>query len=441
MEKNYDLVLDNIPDGILVMDLQKHITFINIAANKLLGVNPGTVVGRICGSVCKFASCRNNCLLERTLQTGENINNYETEILTPEGNLIAVSINNSLLFDSSGKPSGSVHVMRDISQVKFLTEKIEEKYSFNNIVAKNYKMKEIFEILPAVAQTKTTVLIEGESGTGKELIAEAIHYNSPRKGGAFVKVNCGALADGILESELFGHVKGAFTGAINNKIGRFELANNGTIFLDEVGDMSQNLQVKVLRILQNEEFEKVGSSKSQRIDVRVIAATNRNLEELIKKGEFREDLYFRLSVVPIMLPPLRERRDDVPLLIKHFMSKLNKKLSRNVNNISPKAMEFLMNYEYPGNVRELENILEHCIVVCRDNTILIEHFPKKLFNISSDPLEKALASDDPMRIVEKDVITRMLKQSNWRYQEVAKKLNISRTSLWRKMKTLDIRKP
>jgi two-component system response regulator AtoC len=302
-------------------------------------------------------------------------------------------------------------------------------------------MQEIYELLPVVAQSKSTVLIEGESGTGKELIAEAIHLNSPRRTGPFIKVNCAALAEGILESELFGHVKGAFTGAITDKKGRFELAHKGTIFLDEIGEISPHTQVKLLRVLQEEEFERVGGTESVKVDVRIIAATNKDLTRAMEKGEFRGDLYYRLRVVPIHLPPLRERKDDIPHLIKHFVSKLNKEMDKEINNVSPKVMDFLMDYDYKGNIRELENILEHAFVRCQGNTILAEHLPKDLFGAAVKLPENIIAdSDNPLMAIERGLILKMLNQHKWKQGEVAKKLHISRVTLWRKIKQLKIEK-
>jgi len=285
-----------------------------------------------------------------------------------------VSINTALQIDADGNIIAIIEVFRDISQIKALEEQLERRYHFENIIGKNEMMQEIYSLLPSIAQTKSTVLIEGESGTGKELIARAIHANSPRKDGPFVKVNCAALAEGILESELFGHVKGAFTGAYYDKFGRFELADKGTLFLDEIGDISPSLQVKLLRVLQEEEFERVGGKEKIKTNVRVIAATNKKLDNLVKQGKFREDLYYRLKVVTIDVPPLRERKEDIPLLVEYMINKVNNDLNRNVRKISNKALELLVNHPWIGNVRELENVITRAILLSREDRLGEEHF-------------------------------------------------------------------
>jgi transcriptional regulator with PAS, ATPase and Fis domain len=291
-----------------------------------------------------------------------------------------------------------------------------------------------------VAQSKSTVLSEGESGTGKELIARAIHNSSPRKDKAFVAVNCAAIAEGVLESELFGHVKGAFTGAYQDRPGRFELADGGTIFLDEIGDMSQTIQSKVLRVLQEEEFERVGEVKTMKVDVRVIAATHRDLLRETREGRFREDLYYRIRVFPVKLPSLRERKDDIPILVSHFIEKFNLETGKSINNISPRAMDVLMNHHYPGNIRELENIIEHAFICCSGNTIQPDHLPKDLFAEDRDWLEHLGDHEGSLENLEKEFILRMLEQSNWHYQEASKRLGISRTTLWRKVKAFGLEK-
>jgi transcriptional regulator with PAS, ATPase and Fis domain len=317
---------------------------------------------------------------------------------------------------------------------KALTEALRAKYSFENIIGRNAKMQEIYKLLPEVAKTKATVLIEGESGTGKELIAHAIHQFSPREDKPFIKVNCGALAEGILESELFGHVKGAFTGAVSHKIGRFELADGGTIFLDEIGDINLLTQIKLLRVIQEGEFEKVGDNRRVKVDVRIIAATNKNLRKAVEQGEFRQDLYYRLRVVPIFLPPLRERKDDIPLLVEHFIGQFNKEMGKKVVGVAPEAMEMLLAYDYPGNIRELENIIEHVLVLCTGNIILPEHLQKDIQQTSRDLIGKVIDKSGPLEELERELILRLLTQSNWNYTKTAERLKISRTTLWRKLR-------
>jgi transcriptional regulator with PAS, ATPase and Fis domain len=295
-------------------------------------------------------------------------------------------------------------------------------------------MQEVYDLILQVAPLSTTVLIQGESGTGKELIAQAIHQRSTRKNKSFVPVNCGALVENLLESELFGHVRGAFTGATTTRAGRFEAADGGTIFLDEIGDLSPATQVKLLRVLQEGEFEKVGSTTTQKVDVRVIAATNHDLKTAIRAGQFREDLYYRLNVVPIMIPPLRERRDDVPLLIRHFIEKFNGLMKKSIRDVSPDAMELLMEYSYPGNVRQLENIIEYAFVKCQGNKIEKGHLPSDLTGAKDDLVALALLSGSPLATLEKELIKKVLEQCQGNPQIAANRLGISRTTLWRKLR-------
>jgi len=315
---------------------------------------------------------------------------------------------------------------------KVMTEVIRAKYSLENFIWKNEKMREIFNLLPKIATTHSTVLIEGESGTGKELMAHALHQLSLREDKPFIRVNCGALAEGVLESELFGHVKGAFTGAIAHKIGRFELADTGTIFLDEIGELSPTTQVKLLRVVQEGEFERVGDSERLKVDVRIIAATHKDLKRAIEQNEFRQDLYYRLCVVPIHLPPLRERKDDIPPLVNHFLQKFNKEMGRKVAHVSLDAIEILTEYDYPGNVRELENIIEHAMVFCTGETLSAEHLQKEIRQ--PDQFKEMIKAERPLNAIEKEVILKILNNTHWNYKQTALRLGMSRTTLWRRVK-------
>ncbi len=325
---------------------------------------------------------------------------------------------------------------RDLSEIKALSAQLKARHSFGNLIGKNRKMQEIFELIQLVAPMKTTVLIQGESGTGKEPIAHAIHYNSERAKKSFIRVNCAGLVDNLLESELFGHVKGAFTDAIVTREGRFAAADGGTLFLDEIGELSLGTQAKLLRVLQEGEYEMVGSTETQKVDVRVIAATNRILKTEIDAGRFREDLYYRLNVVPITPPPLRERRDDIPLLIEHFIEKFNQQTQKSIHRISPDALEILMDYTYPGNVRELENIIEHAFVKCQDGSIEKQHLPLDLISSRDDIVTQALRESNPLAALERELIQRVLEESDGKPQLAAQRLGISRTTLWRKLKAV-----
>ncbi|MBI5469335.1 MAG: sigma 54-interacting transcriptional regulator [Deltaproteobacteria bacterium] len=439
LDINSDTILNSIADGVVVIGLDHRMIFINRAAREILGKAGAEdlLSGAKCGEVMGHSGCTFGCLINSTIKTGEHFYNYEATFERNDKKII-LSINTALLKDKNGRVIGGIEIFRDVSLIKELKDELKGKYSFSNIIGKNHRIHEVFELLHEVAPTKATVLIEGETGTGKELIANAIHHNSPRSNGPFVKVNCAALSEGLLESELFGHVKGSFTGAIADKPGRFELADNGTLFIDEVGDITQHTQVKLLRVLQEGEFEKVGGTRTIKVNVRVITATNRDLKTMVERGEFREDLYYRLKVVPVRLPALRERKDDIPLLVKYFIDKFNREMGMEITNISPAAMELLMEYDYPGNIRELEHIIEHAFVRCQGKTLNPDHLPRDLHN--REITGKAITGPEPLKALEKEIILQALNEAGWKYAEAARKLKMSRTTLWRRMKELRINK-
>ena len=436
---NSDAILNGIADGVVVIGLDHKVLFMNQAAHKILGSvgDKDIICGENCREVVGHSACALGCLVMTTIKSGEHIYNYEA-VLGHGDKKITLSINTAIIRDRDGNIIGGAEIFRDVTLIKELESELKGKYAFKNVIGKNYRMHEVYELLHEVAPTRSTVLIEGESGTGKELIANAIHHNSPRAERPFIKLNCAALSEGVLESELFGHVKGSFTGAIADKPGRFEIADGGTLFLDEIGDITLQTQVKLLRVLQEGEFERVGGTKPIKVDVRVVAATNKDLKAAIESGEFREDLYYRLKVVPLHLPPLRERKDDIPLLVKHFIEKFNKEMQMEVTNLSPRTMELLMDYNYPGNIRELEHIMEHAFVRCQGKTIHPEHLPKELQSV--DMIDRAMGSEEPLKELERETIIRALDESDWKLQSCAKRLKISRTTLWRKMKELSIEK-
>lgn len=315
---------------------------------------------------------------------------------------------------------------------------VSQKERFHNIVGKDVKMQKIYTLIEAITKTRATVLINGESGTGKRLIAHAIHkYNEHERGKPFVEVSCGALTETLLESELFGHVKGAYTGAIKDRIGRFELANGGTIFLDEIDAFSTALQVKLLRVLQEGEFERVGDTHTVKVDVRVIAATNQRLEDLIAQGKFRKDLYYRLNIISIEVPPLRERKGDIPLLIEDFIIKHTSHITKKIDGLSSEALAILMNYNWPGNIRELENVIERAIILTKGPMITPEDFPEFLREIKEGvalPADNSVKLKDALRLPEKDLIIKALESVDWNRNEAAKVLGINRTTLYKKMR-------
>jgi len=358
---------------------------------------------------------------------------------------IPVSVSASILHDDEGNVIGAVETFRDISQIQWLTTQLQERYHFENIIGKSSAMLEIYDLIETVSQNDINILIQGETGTGKGLVAKAIHYHSHRADKPFITVNCAALPETLLESELFGHVKGSFTSAIADKPGRFELANGGTIFLDEIGEIPSAIQAKLLRVTDDKEFERVGGTKTIKVDVRIVAATNRDLRDEVKQRQFRQDLFYRLNVFTITIPPLRERHEDIPLLIQYFIEKYNEEFTKEIEGIAQHAMALMLGYDWSGNVRELENAIEHAFVHCRSKLIMPEHLPEAIRKTSSyagisAPLEPT-SSENPLEDAEKTVILRVLEETRWNIGKTAQILKLSRPTLWRKMKKYEISKP
>ncbi len=445
--RDAEIILDCISDGVITIDLQKRVTFLNRAMRALLGFEgdlPGNLLA--CDVLVQSNICSSQeCALERAL-CGERVSNFEAMVRRRDGGLIPVSINTDFLCNEEGRLIGLIEVIRDISlsqeltarvtEVNELRHRLGEQTKFENMVGRSQRMQEIFSKLPAIASSKTSVLITGESGTGKELIAYALHANSPRRQEPFVVVNCSSLSEGVLESEIFGHVKGAFTGAHVDKPGRFEFADKGTVFLDEIGEMSLPTQVKLLRVLEHGEFERVGANQTIKVDVRIVAATNRNLIQAVKEGTFREDLFYRIRVIPIELPPLRERMEDLPHLINHFIEKFNRVMAKDVRQVTSDCLAALERYGFPGNIRELQNIIEHAFVCCESHVIQFEHLPPDIQRQGgSGSRNNFLESLEEM---EGEVIQQVLQNTGWRFNEASKRLGVSRSTLWRKIKHLGI---
>jgi PAS domain S-box-containing protein len=425
-------ILNSIADGVLTIDTSWRITSFNPAAERITGYTREQVLGKSCNVVLASQVCSENCPLRRTIDTGETITNIESSIIDATGKIVPVSVNTALLRDDRGTIIGGVETFRDLSRIKQLAHELHEQYSFSNIVGKNPAMQRIYEIISTVSGTDSTVLILGETGTGKDLVAKAIHYHSPRHKEAFVKVSCAALPETLLESELFGYTRGAFTGAVRDKPGRFQLADGGTIFLDEIGDLSPTVQVKLLRILEEQQFEPLGATKPITVNVRIIAATNRDLESGIREGWFREDLYYRLQVVPITLPPLRQRKDDIPLLIDHFLKKNSKKMGKHITSVSREVLELMVDHPWTGNVRQLEHAIEYASIHCRGHMIQLHHLPEQIRALK----ERERGQDEKLSLeeAEKGIIERTLQQNGYSRSKTARSLKISRTTLWRKMK-------
>jgi transcriptional regulator with PAS, ATPase and Fis domain len=370
------------------------------------------------------------------METGGNIIGLEKNIITQQNKEIPVSVSAAVWKDQGGNPIGGVEVFRDLSPIVELQKKLEEKYSFQDIISRSKTLLEIFRILPDIAESDATVLITGESGTGKELFATATHNLSPRRERPFVKVNCSALPETLLESELFGYKRGAFTDAKQDKPGRFKLAEGGSIFLDEIGDISQGTQVKLLRVLETKEYEPLGGTKTEKANVRIISATNRDLWSHVQSGEFREDLYYRLNVVTIDIPPLRDRREDIPLLVDHFLEHFNRIKGKKVTGLTHPALEILLNHDYPGNVRELQNIIEHAFILCKTTHIGLEHLPTYLTR--KPHLKSGERGRHALAEFEGELILETLRKHGGKIKEAAEELGIHRATLWRKMKKLNI---
>jgi len=432
-----NVILDSISEGVFTVDPDLWITSFNRAAETITGIPRAQAIGQQCKDILRADLCETNCALRKTMDTGEPIMNKAVHVVDADGNRKAISISTALLKDSSGNVIGGVETFRDTSLVEQLRKEISHSYNFEDILSRNHEMQDLFALLPNIAESNTTVLIVGESGTGKELFARAIHNISARKHKPFIAVNCGALPDTLLESELFGYEAGAFTDAKKDKPGRFALAQGGTLFLDEIGDISSALQVRMLRVLQEKIYDPLGSISSVKADVRIIAATNKDLDELVKTGKFREDLYYRINVFKLAIPPLRDRKEDIPLLVDHVIGRFNHLHDKNIGGVTDQVLAALLEHNYRGNVRELENILEHCFVMCRGETIENKHLPasfQKAADIAGPDVKKAVTLQE----MEKIFIANALTQNNGNRTAAAKQLGIHKSTLFRKLKSLNM---
>jgi PAS domain S-box-containing protein len=434
--ERFEAVIRSITDGVFTVDKDWRITCFNPAAEKITGVPKSEAMGQKCYEVFKSNICKDACAMQYTIETAHPVVNLMVYITDRNGAQVPVSVSTALFRDNKGELIGGVETFRDLRQVEELQKKIEAKYSFEDIISKNKKIRKILDILPTVAISESSVLITGETGTGKELFARALHNLSGRAGKAFIAVNCGGFPETLIESELFGYEAGAFTGAQKAKPGRFKLAEGGTLFLDEIGDLPSLLQVKLLRVLQEKAYEPLGGIQTQKADVRIVAATNRNLEAMVAEGTFRQDLYYRVNVIKLEIPPLRHRMEDVPLLIDHFLGHFSTLQNKDINGVSPRALNILMRHNYPGNIRELDNIIEHGCVLCQGGMIRTENLPDWIHQ----PTE-TLGADLSLEEVEKQFIISVLKKNDWNRLATANDLKIHKTTLFRKIKKLDIQLP
>ncbi len=432
-----DAIFRSVEDAIITVDSTLRVTAANSPVINICGISPESMIGMDFGSVpCRcFSQCHET--LKQALIEKKPIGDLRVECKNHNRPHQVVVVNSSLLQGRDNQYKGMVLVIRDITRLNRLERELEERYRFHDMIGRSPRMQQIYNLLEDLADTDTTVLITGESGTGKELLTNALHFRSNRSSGPLIKVNCSALSENLLDSELFGHIKGAYTGAVNDRKGRFELADRGTLFLDEIGDFHQNIQVKLLRALQEKEIERVGEAKTRKIDVRVITATHQDLKAKIQEGKFREDLYYRLKVLEIKLPPLRERRDDIPLFLNHFKALFNKRFNKNIEEVANEVLNLCMNYPWPGNIRELSHAMEHAFILCHSKTITPEHFPEEIRMSTRDVFKQHTST----KTVDSEAIVDALRQTGWNKAKAARLLSISRQTLYRKIAEFNIQIP
>jgi PAS domain S-box-containing protein len=435
-----DTILDSISDGVFTVGLDWRVTSFNRAAEEITGISRQDAIGRLCCEVFRANLCEGECPLRATLDSDRPVINQQAFVVDPQGRRIPISISTAILRDAEGQVLGGAESFRDLSLVEELRRELHGRYRVGDLISRSHAMRRIFEVLPAIASSAATVLIQGETGTGKELLARAIHDQSPRRDASFVAVNCAAFPETLLESELFGYRRGAFTGATKDRPGRFAVAEGGTLFLDEVGEMSPAMQVRLLRVLQERSYEPLGSSKPVKADVRVLAATNRDLAYEVREGNFREDLYYRINVVRVDLPPLRARKEDIPLLMDHFVMRFNRLQSRNIIGADPATTEHLVAHDWPGNVRELENAIEHAFVLCTEGYIQPCHLPPELAARTRRAGARS-SLQASVQAAEEAAISDALARNADNRDAAARDLGIHRSTLFRKVKELGIPLP
>jgi PAS domain S-box-containing protein len=434
--ERFEAVLRSISDGVFTIDMDGRITCFNRAAEEITGFSREAAIGRPCNEVFRSELCGQACALRYTIENDRPIVDLMVHIKRASGEEIPVSISTALFRDRSGAVIGGVETFRDLSQVEVLRKRIEASYTFQDIISKSAAMRQVLDTLPTIAESNSTALITGESGTGKELVARAIHNLSGHASGPFVAVNSAGMPDTLIEAELFGYVAGAFTGATKDKPGRFARAENGTLFLDEIGDLPLQLQSKLLRVLQEKTYEPLGSVRAETTNARIVAATHRNLEAMVTEGTFRQDLYYRINVFQIKLPPLRQRMEDVPLLIEHFVRQLGAERNKRITGVTSDALSVFLGHDYPGNVRELENAVEHGFVFAAGPLIGVEHLPRWLVPVIAPPPGKTTLEG-----LERQFILTALASNNYNRLATARQLGIHKTTFFRKIRKLGIELP
>jgi PAS domain S-box-containing protein len=432
-----EIILESISDGVFTVDSDWRITSFNRAAERITGVLRSEAIGRLCSDVFRSSLCTDDCALKHTLKTGKPVIGKPAWIINVDGDRIPISISTAVLKDASGNVTGGAETFRDLSEIEALRMELGEKFRVGDMSSRSPLMRRVFEVLPAIAASPSTVLILGETGTGKELLARTIHAISPRNSGPFIAVNCGALPDTLLESELYGYKTGAFTGATRDKPGRFARARGGTIFLDEIGEISPALQVSLLRVLQEHTFEPLGAVRTETTDARVIAATNTDLAELVRSNRFREDLYYRVNIVRIELPPLRRRKEDIPLLAEQMIAHFNRIQQKTIQGLTTETLSLMMAYDWPGNIRELENMIERAFILCHDGLIDITHLPAELTAHGSSGVEISNVRT-AHEMLDAQIIQAALDHNRGNRAAAARELGIHKTTLYRKMKKLGL---
>lgn len=431
INENSIKILDTIPEGVYVIDKEFKIRFVNKAGYEITKKKPQDVLGNLCYALCKSERCELGCPISEVLRTDHNVVELDTAIQNAYGELVPINLNASLLKDESGNPIGGIISFRS-TRINKYNLYLDETDHFYGIIGNSKEIKNLFKIIKDISNSFATVLITGETGVGKELVANAIKQTSQRAKGPFIKVNCGALPPTLLASELFGHIRGAFTDARNDRIGRFEYADGGTIFLDEITEIPIEMQAQLLRIIQEGTFERLGETKTRKVDVRIIAATNQSLEELIKVGKFREDLYYRLNVLPIEVPPLRFRKDDIKPLVDYFIKKYTAKYSKNINSIDDESLQIFLNYDWPGNVRELESCVEYSIIRSKRNDFICSCcLPPYLRNFKNCDGEYSIKEKELNEKTE--LLLSLLRRHNWNKTKVANILGVDRSTIYRRL--------
>jgi PAS domain S-box-containing protein len=434
-------ILDHFPEGVFLVNTRWQIGYFNQMAEEITGFSREEVIGKFCWDVFRSDLCQKDCPMRFSMSSGETLVNGEVEITRKSGQKILILVNTARIRKAGNVVLGGVETFHYLICPELEAEKLEAR-PFAGIVGVSPRMQEIIHSLPVIAASDSNVLIQGESGTGKELVARALHFHSPRRQGPFLAVNCSAIPETLIESELFGHERGAFTGAVSSKPGRFELAKGGTLFLDEIGDLKPGLQVKLLRVLEERAFMRVGGTRKIPLEARIVTAANVNLQEAMREGRFRDDLYYRLFTVPIHLPPLREKWEDIPILVKYFLEQLNRKFNKRVRGVDPKVMKILCRHAWPGNVRELQHVLEYCFVFAKGPLIIERHLPRLESAWVGREMELLSLTDktmSPLQVMEKKTIRKALEATQGNKQEAARMLKISRSKLWRKMRLYQIK--